>query len=73
VDIVTDVNITNKATITEGNNTYTTNEVSVTVPTNPNSPQTGVNTRFDIWAILLFVSTSGLIGTAVYEQKKKKI
>ena len=73
VDIVADVHITNEATIIEGNNTYTTNEVLVTVPTNPNSPQTGVNTRFDIWTILLFVSTTGLIGTVVYEQKKKKI
>ena len=77
--------ITNKATILEGKNTYTTNEVSNptenTVPNIPDtpdtpdapySPKTGDTTNLHLWFALLFVSGGGIFGTAIYGRKRKE-
>ena len=81
---VVSANITNKATVVEGNNTYTTNEVSTTadnpVPTpppvdptpTPVAPQTGDNSNLWMWFALLFVSGGGIVSTSVFGLKKKE-
>jgi len=63
--------VKNKAVVVEGKNTYTTNEVS-TPTTNPVAPpQTGINPRLWMWSALMFVSGSGVIGTALFGRKRK--
>ena len=54
---------TQEHSITEGTNT--------TGDKNTTSPQTGDNSNMLLWAALLFVGGFGIIGTTVYEKKRK--
>ncbi len=38
----------------------------------PKNPQTGDNTKLGLWIALLFISGTGVIGTAIYGKKKKE-
>ena len=49
-------------------NTYTE---PVVPPTRPSVPQTGDNNSLALWLGLLFVSSSGFVGTALYTRRKK--
>ena len=42
-------------------------------PENPNSPQTGDNSMIGLWIALLFVSSFGVVTTAVYGKKRKSV
>ncbi len=42
------------------------------VPEYPDSPQTGDDSNLHLWFALLFVSGSGIIGTTLYDRKKKE-
>ena len=73
VDRVEKATIKNKATVVEGKNTYTTNEVST--PTDneiPNNPQTGGNNDLPLWFAVLFVSGGGLFATSLLGKKKRE-
>ncbi|MBR4017566.1 MAG: DUF11 domain-containing protein [Oscillospiraceae bacterium] len=70
------VTVKNEATVLEGDNTYTTNEVtneiSVPKPTiDPSSPQTGDTTNLWIWCALLAVSGGGILTVLLLGRKKK--
>ncbi len=67
--------VRNKATVLEGKNTYTTNEVTTPVekPTSPSVPQTGDGANLHLWFALLFVSSGGIITTAICGKKKKEL
>lgn len=43
-----------------------------TVPTEPQSPETGDGSSLFLWAALLFVSGSGIFGATIYGRKKKE-
>lgn len=43
-----------------------------TDPTAPTSPQTGDNSNMFLWIALLFVSSGGLVGTAVIGKRRKR-
>ena len=70
--------VANTATIVEGKNSYTTNEVvnqipaAPTTPDNSDLPQTGGNARLGMWTALLVLGCSGLIVTSIYSKKKNK-
>lgn len=75
VNNVENATVTNKATVVEGKNTYTTNEVStpIEIPqTPPTAPQTGDNSNLWLWFALMFVSGGGIISTTVYGMKRKE-
>jgi len=71
--------VSNKATVVEGKNTYTTNEVTTPItppqipekPVNPN-PQTGDNTNLHRLFAMLLVSCGGLFGTLFATRKKEE-
>ncbi len=71
------VTVKNEATVLEGDNTYTTNEVtnevSVPKPTvDPTSPQTGDTTNLWIWCSLLAISGGGVLTVLLLGKKKKE-
>ncbi len=74
VNDVYNIAITNKATVTEGKNTYTTKQVVVQIPdlpTEPDSPQTGDDMNFGLWATLLLLSGMGMVCTLILGRKKE--
>ena len=68
------VTITNQAQIQEGKNTYTTNQVSnpIQVPEAPRTPQTGDNSRMNLWITLLVLSGGGILTLTIFDKKKEK-
>lgn len=75
VNDVHNIAITNKATVTEGSNTYTTNQVVVQIPdlpTEPDTPKTGDDTKLGLWFSLMALSAVGAVCTLVLGRKKKE-
>ncbi len=71
--------VKNKATVTEGKNTYTTNEVSNPIKNevpgtsdDPKVPQTGDNTHLAMWVVLMFISGGAALTLGVYGKKKSR-
>ena len=66
-----DVNISNKAQIVEGKNTYTTNEVKTSVP--PTPPQTGDDGRLVLWLSVMLISVGAVLTLSAYSRRRRII
>ena len=66
--------LSNKATILEGNNIYTTNEVKneIVPPPMTDTPKTGDDMDLALWSALLVISGMGLMATMVFGRKRKE-
>ena len=73
VNQVIGVTIKNKATVREGNNGYTTNEVSNTVsnPQIPSIPQTDDTVNLQLWFTVLFLSCGALVTVVACGKKRE--
>ena len=70
VDYALEAVITNQAAIQEGNNSYTTNEVTNKIYEEKN-PSTGDNAQHLLWMALAVVSGAVLVTLAIVEKKRK--
>lgn len=65
--------IRNQATVLEGRNTYTTNEVTNTTstPEIPDNPKTGDESMLHLWFVLLTVCSGGILTVSLCGKKKE--
>lgn len=74
VSCETTVNIKNQAVVTEGKNTYTTNEVTnqASKPENNDPPPTSDNARIHLAGALMIASCAGLFTTSICIRKRRE-